>query len=427
MHDASSQEKPADSGAQPGEDLPVVLKGPHHARADKGVPAVTEPADFGPSIPEGRRLFYLFFMAMLVFSIALLFYVLKPFLHSVILACVFTAITYPIYNRCLAITGHRKIPAALIIIFCIALFLAVLVTIFVVGLIPQAKTSIAAVNQWLGGSHLSATLNQYIEPLLVHVQAFVPELAISINDINDSITSFSARAGQLLISSASSLVGNTVSFLAQLLLTLLIMFFLFIDGPTLLMRASYLLPMRSEQTGIILESMRRMSRAVLIGGFSVAVLQGIVGGIGLAIVGIPPLFWGTVMVFAALVPVVGTGLVWGPAVVYLFIVGNWQAAVFLLLWCGVLVTSIDSILRPLLMRGESKLPVLFLFMSILGGVNVFGMLGILYGPLILGLVAVMLNIYAEDFQVILADRTKRSRVPANPEDLAKDREKSTEA
>jgi predicted PurR-regulated permease PerM len=167
---------------------------------------------------------------------------------------------------------------------------------------------------------------------------------------------------------------------------------------------SYLFPMKAEQTAVMIESLRRMSRAVLVGGFSVAVLQGIAGGIGLALVGIPALFWGAVMAFAALVPVVGTGLVWGPAVIFLLIMGRWQSALFLALWCGVGVTSIDSFLRPYLLRGGAKVPVLFLFMAILGGVNVFGMLGILYGPMILGLVAVMLDIYAEEYHDILQNR-----------------------
>ena len=356
---------------------------------------------------DGRKLFLWFFLAMLLFSLYLLYYLMQPFLHSIILACVFTAISYPVYLRCLNLTGGRRIPAAFIVLTCIALLIAVLITIFVVGLIPQAKSSIAAINQWLGGAHLGETLNLYIEPILQRVQEQIPEFGISINEIRDNLTSFSTKAGQFLISKASSLVGNTLIFFAHLLLILLIMFFLLIDGSDLVKRMAYLFPMKSEQTAVIMESLRRMSRAVLVGGFSVAVLQGIVGGIGLAIVGIPALFWGAVMAFAALVPVVGTGLVWGPAVIVLCIMGEWKSAIFLGLWCGILVTSIDSILRPILMRGGAKLPVLFLFMAILGGVNVFGMLGLLYGPMILGLVAVMLDIYAEEYHDVLQNKARK--------------------
>ena len=353
---------------------------------------------------EGSKLFLWFFLGMLLFAFYLLFYLMQPFLHSIIVACVFTGISYPLYQKCLALTRGRRIPAALIVLLGITLLIAALITIFIVGLIPQAKSSIAAVNQWLAGAHLGETLNLYIQPVMERLDEHFPELSMTIEEIRDNLTSFSTRAGQYLLSKATSFVGNTLMFMAHLLLVLLIMFFLFIDGSQLLGRVSYLFPMKPQQTAVVIESLRRMARAVLVGGFSVAVLQGIVGGIGLAIVGIPALFWGAVMSFAALVPVVGTGLVWVPAVVYLLIMNDIKSAIFLSLWCGLLVTSIDSFLRPFLLRGGAKVPVLFLFMAILGGVNVFGMLGLLYGPLILGLVAVMIDIYAEEYHDILHNR-----------------------
>ena len=360
------------------------------------------------SQPEGRKLFFWFFLIMLVFSLYLLYFLMRPFLHSIILACVFTAISYPLYLRCLRWTKGKKVPAAMIMMLGITVIIAVLVTIFVAGLVPQAKTSIAAVNQWLGGQHLGDTLNTHIEPVILWLQEHFPELQVSINDFRDNLTSLSTKTGQYLLASASSFLGNTLVFFAHLLLTLLVMFFLFIDGKNLVAQLAYLFPMKPDQTAVVMDSLRKMSRAVLVGGFSVALLQGVIGGIGLAIVGIPALFWGTVMVFAALVPVVGTGLVWGPAVVFLLIMGEWKYALFLALWCGILVTSIDSILRPILLRGGAKVPVLFLFMAILGGVNVFGMLGLLYGPMILGLVAVMLDIYAEEYNDILQNRSRKA-------------------
>ena len=359
--------------------------------------------------PEGRKLFLWFFLALLLFSLWLLYVLLEPFLHSIILSCVFTAISLPFYKRCLKFTGGRRLPAALIVIFCITFLVVVPICFFVAGLIPQAGASIAAVNQWLASAHLGDTLNEYIQPLLQMLHNHFPDIDISLNDIRGNILAMSRNAGQYLLGSATAMLGNTLMFFGHLLLILLFIFFLLLEGEALARRLSYLFPMKPEQTDVVMENLRRMSRAVLVGGFCVAALQGIVGGIGFAIVGIPGLFWGTVMVFAALVPVVGTGLVWVPAVIVLLIMKEWQHAVFLLIWCGVLVTSIDSILRPLLMRGGAKVPVIFIFVSILGGVNVFGMLGLLYGPMILGLVSVMLNIYAEEYQHILQSRNREDK------------------
>ena len=373
---------------------------PEGATMEKGREKHAGPRICGSKL-EGGKLYLWFFLAMLLFSFFLLYYLMRPFIDCIILACVFTAISQPLYTFLLKLTRNRRVIAALIVLLGSSLLIALLIGIFVTGLIPQAKKSISTVILWLGGNHLGEMLSTHLEPLLQSLQEHFPEFELSIMDIRTNLTLLSSRAGQYLLGSASSIVSNTVSFFANLALTLLIMFFLLIDGPQLLQRLSYLIPMRPEQTSVVIESLRRMSRAVLVGGFCVAALQGIVGGIGLAIVGIPALFWGTVMVFAALVPVLGTSLVWGPAVISLFIMGEWKSAVFLLVWCGVLVTSIDSILRPLLMRDGAKVPIIFLFLAILGGINVFGVLGLLYGPMILGLVAVMLDLYAEEYHAAL--------------------------
>jgi predicted PurR-regulated permease PerM len=357
--------------------------------------------------PEGSKLFFWFFPAMLLFAFYLLYCLMQPFLHSIIVACVFTAISYPLYQKCLTLTKGRRILAALIILLGILLVITALIAVLIVGFIPQARTSMYAATEWLSGAHLGDTLNLRIQPVLQWVEEYFPELAISTDQIRNNLISLTSRSGEYLLSKATLFVGNILMFFANLLLVLLIMFFLLIDGSALVRRLSYLFPMKPEQTEVIMESLRRMSRAVLVGGLSVAILQGIVGGIGLAIVGMPALFWGVVMSFAALVPVVGTGLVWAPAVIFLVIMDDWKSAIFLALWCGVLVTSIDSVLRPILLRGGAKVPVLFLFMAILGGLNVFGMLGLLYGPLILGLVAVMIDIYAEEYHDILRDRIRK--------------------
>jgi predicted PurR-regulated permease PerM len=354
--------------------------------------------------PEGRTLFFRFFIVLLLFSLYLLFYLVQPFLHSIILACAFTAISYPAYRRCLALTRGRKVPAALIVLSCITLMLAALIWLFVAGLIPQARSSISAVNLWLAGSDWTLTPGGRLDPLLEYMRAYFPEFNINIEDLRQNIVGLSREAGQLVIRYASSLLGNALLFLGHLLLTLLIMFFLLMDGEALVARLSYLLPLKPARTRTVMESLRKVSRSVLVGGVAVALLQGVVGGIGLAVVGIPALFWGAVMAFAALVPAVGTGLVWVPALIFLLLTDQWKSAVFLGLWCGILVTGIDSILRPIILRGGARVPLLFIFMAILGGVNVFGVPGLLYGPMILGLAAAMLDMYAEEFRDILQNR-----------------------
>ena len=100
-----------------------------------------------------------------------------------------------------------------------------------------------------------------------------------------------------------------------------------------------------------------------------------------------------------------TGLVWGPASIYLLLMGQWKGAVFLVLWCSLVVAGADSFLRPYFMRGSSGASVFYIFLSILGGLKTFGMAGIIYGPLILSFTMVMLNLYGEEYRDILAPQT----------------------
>jgi predicted PurR-regulated permease PerM len=163
-------------------------------------------------------------------------------------------------------------------------------------------------------------------------------------------------------------------------------------------RGRYFSPLRKDQEDRILTGVRVVAKSVLLGTFLTALCQGLVGGIGLALVGIPGLFWGTVMGFSSLIPLIGTALVWVPAAVYLVLLGKMKAAAFLAVWCVVLVGSIDNFLRPFLMRGEAKMSTFYIFLAIVGGVQYFGLTGILYGPLILSFAMIMLYIYGVEYE-----------------------------
>jgi predicted PurR-regulated permease PerM len=112
------------------------------------------------------------------------------------------------------------------------------------------------------------------------------------------------------------------------------------------------------------------------------------------------------MSFCSLIPIVGTGLVWIPASIYLLVTSGWQQALFMVLWGAIPVAAIDSFLRPYFMRESAGVSVFFIFLSILGGLKTFGMLGILYGPLVLSFVMVMLKIYGEEYHHILSENSR---------------------
>ncbi|MBU1248214.1 MAG: AI-2E family transporter, partial [Proteobacteria bacterium] len=169
-------------------------------------------------------------------------------------------------------------------------------------------------------------------------------------------------------------------------------------GHMMVTRLKDLTPLKKKHEDVLIDSLQRVSRVVFAGSILVAILQGIAGGIGFAIVGIPGLFWGTMMAFAALIPVVGASLIWWPAVTWLALSNQWGWAIFLACWCIILVVNIDTFLRPWILGGASKVSPFYIFLAILGGVAAFGFKGILYGPLVLSFAMIMLDIYAEEYR-----------------------------
>jgi predicted PurR-regulated permease PerM len=156
----------------------------------------------------------------------------------------------------------------------------------------------------------------------------------------------------------------------------------------------------------------------------VAFIQGSLGGLGFFLFGIPQAaFWGTVMVPASVIPVVGAAIIWLPAVGYLFLQGSWGMGLGLLAFCGVFIGSVDNLLKPRLMRGSRSTPTVLVLLAILGGISYFGMIGFILGPFILSLLLSLLGIYekailaparAQDAAVLMAAAEAEKQKPTSP-------------
>lgn len=352
------------------------------------------------------RPYSLSLIVLLLGALWLVYLLMEPFLHTIILATVFAAICYPLFQRVMRRMGGKAIPAAMALLVGLVVLVVIPVSIFIVGLVPQAVQTFSALGAWLAGNGPTELLNQStVQPYLDWLRNTLPfldlDLDLSHMDLRTPLVTFSRMAGQSLLQWGTYVLGNTLLFFGHFLLMLLVMFFLLKDGPRMVERIKYFCPLREEQEDRIISELRSVARSVLVGGLFVALVQGILGGVGLALAGLPALFWGTMMGFASLVPVVGTGLVWVPAVIYLLLTAQFKAGIFLALWSGIVVVGADSILRPYFMRGGAGMSVFFIFMSILGGIKAFGMLGIFYGPLILSFAVVMLTLYGEEFRDVL--------------------------
>lgn len=361
-----------------------------------------------PNLPrESSRIFQLFFPAMVIFSLYLAYQLANPFLHAIIMGIVFAVLSWPIQKKMLKITKAKwkRIPATVLTMLIILVCVILPSTIFIVRVVPEALVSLGAISEWLSTFDITAFLDsETVHNLFSLVKEHLPFIDPKTEDISDALLGATREASQLLLKGATTVVSNALTFALHFALLLLVMFFMLLDGESMMARFMYLFPLKEVQKDAIFERLRSVARAVLVGGVLVAMLQGLVGGIGMAIVGMPALFCGALMALASFVPVLGTGLIWVPVSIWLFMNGMTWQGVFVLAWCGVLVSTIDSVMRPVFMSNQAGLSTFFLFMSIIGGLKAFGMLGIFYGPLILGFVVVMLSLYATEYREFLADR-----------------------
>jgi len=343
-------------------------------------------------------IYKVFLILLLLFSLYLGFSIVEPFIHTLIFSTVLAVLFTPVFAWALDICKGRRTYASLLTVGIIVFCLLLPMTFLVMALIGQGVESLVSLNAWVTtGAFKEFVSTEMLDKYVGMVNEDLPFLRINDLDIQASIVQYSKEFAQAMLGAGTGLVSNAAKLILHFLLMVFIVFYFLRDGAKMVDYLKLLSPLRAKQEDYIIDSLKRVARGVLMGCLLVAILQGFAGGIGLAVVGIPAFFWGAMMALASLIPVLGTGLVWVPSVVYLFLVGDWKMAIFLALWSGIFVVGIDTLLRPIFMREAARVSTFYIFLAILGGVYTFGMLGVFYGPLILSFVMVMLQIYIEEY------------------------------
>jgi predicted PurR-regulated permease PerM len=361
---------------------------------------------FGPSIRvRGYRPFLL---VVLFFSLYLVYLILAPFMDTLIFSIVLASLFYPVQVFLERLYGGKKGLAALTVIFIITFLLVIPVFLFSSAMVAQGLDSINKVHDWLKAGNLQKVTT---DPRIVSYTATIQErfgfLELNKLDIVSNLLQLSKNLGQFLLSKGATLLGNVATLITHFFIMIFVVFYLVRDGWEMLQKGRTFSPLKKQQEDELLNGIRVVAKSVLLGTFLTALCQGLVGGIGLALVGIPGLFWGTVMGFSSLIPIVGTSLIWIPALIYLVLVGDWKSAIFFAVWSTVLNGSIDNFLRPFLMRGEGRMSPFYIFLAIIGGVQYFGLVGILYGPLILSFAMIMLYMYGAEYRDDLLSESKQ--------------------
>lgn len=353
-----------------------------------------------------------FLLVLLFFSLYLVFGIVKPFLHTLIFAVLLASLFGPVHAWMLKKVRGRRNTAAVLTVALVIFLIALPSVFFATSLVSQGIDSVSRVTEWIRQGNLQKiAAHPKVVQGLGWLQTRLTFVDFSKLQVESHLLALSKTVGQFLINRGAGLLGDAATVVTRFFLLIFFLFYLLRDGTSMIAAVKALSPLREDQEDRILQRMQAVARSALLGSFLTAVAQGVAGGIGLRLVGIPGLFWGTLMGFTSFIPVVGTALVWVPAVVYLFILGRTGAAVFLTLWCVILVGSIDNFLRPFFMKGQAGMSTFYIFLAILGGVQWFGLAGIVYGPLILAFAMVMLYIYQVEYRDILEEPAPRSPLP----------------
>ncbi len=352
--------------------------------------------------------YFLFFLMALVFLGC--FSIIRPYIHTILLAAILSFVASPIHRRIETRLNNRKNLSALVSCLLLTTVVIIPLVFLLFSLIQQGVSSFNAMYDWIAAEKYQIIMEH---PLVINLYAWVndqlpdirkifPDLNLTNLKLDRLVMDTTAAMGKTILNQGGHVMGNIGSFIGKFCLMIFTFFFLIRDEARILNRILHLAPLTRSQEMQIIDKIKEIAKSALLGTFVTALAQGIAGGLAFYICGLPGLFWGMVMAFASLIPMVGTALIWVPAAIYLVISGNLWLSLFLVLWCMIVVGGIDNFVRPLFMQNGSEMNTLLIFFSILGGINSFGLLGLLYGPLLFGLALVLLFIYSIEFKTFLS-------------------------
>jgi len=338
-------------------------------------------------------------LLLLLTAITITFFtMIKAFLMAVLLAGIFSSLTQPLYRRLRDAFGGRTTPASLV-----TLLLIVLVVILPLGLLLGVVTAEAIK---VGNSVTPWVQNQLANPdqamLWLQNQPFYDKIAPYQDNILTKAGQMVGLFSRFLINSLSAATTGTVQFLFMLMIMLYSMYFFLIDGYKLVDLMLYYLPLADDEERRLLEKFSSVTRATLKGTAAIGALQGSLAGLALALVGVPSaIFWGAIMIVLSIIPGIGTALVWLPAAVILIAGGHLAKGIFLILFCGLVVGSVDNFLRPRMVGKDTELPDLLILLATMGGILMFGALGLIIGPIVAALFVTIWDIYGIVFKDVL--------------------------
>ena len=357
-----------------------------------------------PSPPLDPVRFRAIFLLILVAGVSILFFgMIRQFLVALFLGAIASGLIYPAYKVLQRWFGGRKTLAATVTLVLFLLLCLGPVAGFLGIVANQALQVTNAAGPWIDEMRVRMSEPGAVEQLLESLpggEHLIPYQGRLIEKAGE----LAATVGGFVAQGLTGVAAATVRLIFLLFVMLYAMFFFLKEGRALLGKVSYCMPLTDQDEQRLLDQFTSVTRAMAKGTLLIGILQGGLAGFAFWAVGIPSAaFWGTCMVVLSIIPGIGSGIVWFPAVVYLLVTDQAAAGIGLAVWCGGVVGTLDNFLRPWLVGRDVQMPDLMILLGTLGGLFMFGMAGILIGPVIAALFITVWELYGEHFRQVLPE------------------------
>ena len=356
--------------------------------------------------PRGKVLRWIGLLVVSLVALYLCWKMLQPFVEVVLWAVVLVIVFFPVHRR---IKARVVSPSWSAVLSCLL--------VIVVILVPLTLLTFAIINELAnfaqmlqpkpdgtgGGAAAASALfdpnSPYVGPLVRWLSQYFD---LSRLGSQEFIAERLKGVSGAIAARTLGFVGGAVGFVVEVFFVIFTMYYLFRDGERLRVAAYDFVPLSDDKAREIFDRTGEVISASVYGVLVIAVIQGVLGGLAFWVLGLPsPLLWGVVMIFLSMIPMLGAFIVWVPAAIYLALTGHWVYAIILAVWGGLFIGSVDNFLRPKLVGERTRLHELLVFFSVLGGLQVFGVLGIVLGPVIVAITIALLDVLRQ------ADGSKR--------------------
>jgi len=335
----------------------------------------------------------LFFLAVIIIAFYLFYRIFSPFFSILAWAFIITIILYPLY-RILHTRLGRKNNLAATVMTIVVIFMMMLPSAFFLNLLAKEVVDVYNYCEQFIRQGKHEILLESLQDMPAVWDALGRVIDVSQLDLSSLVLNNLRKFSIYVAGQTTKVIRGFTTVLFQFFLMSVALFFLFRDGDRLLQRVKDLMPFSARERDTILKRIVEMIQATIHGGLVVALVQGSLGGLGFAVVGLPaPILWAAVMAFLSFVPVVGAWIVWIPASVILFVQHAYLKGIILSAWGVILISFSDNFIRPVIISEKTQIHTLLLFFGILGGIKAFGFLGFMAGPIIVTICLAFIEIY----------------------------------